>query len=293
MQPTDPLQQFIWGLLQWWGASWPWVLPFIYVVVIWIALAIASHLLTRFLRKRTRKSGVPASAINGFALVMNLVFVVVGVFALFALAPPLAAYTVQILGGASLLIGTALGFGVGWALRNMVSGVYVMMTHPFAVGDYIRIGDSEGMVQEISLNYTKVLKTDGSSMLFPNNRILESSVTNFRIEKKELQQEEATEPDTARRRILHHLIDAIDVDEIVRYVFELEFSREIEVLVKAFDKVCARWAKTFGFQPAYWLSGVSYLTLTYSFAIYVENPRKILDHKADFMEDIVRSIRKV
>jgi hypothetical protein len=168
-----------------------------------------------------------------------------------------------------------------------------MVTHPFAVGDYIRIGDSEGMVQEISLNYTRLLKADGSSILFPNNRVLESSVTNFRIEKKELQEEEAVEPNTARRKILHHIIDAINIDEIVRYVFELEFSREIEVLTKVFDAVCERWTGTFGFPPAYWLSNVSYLTLTYSFVIYAEDPRKILDHKADFMEDIVRSIRKV
>ena len=64
-----------------------------------------------------------------------------------------------ILAGGALL-GTAIGLAFSRALQNIVSGVYILIARPFRVGDYIRLGDSEGMVLEITLNYTRILRPD-------------------------------------------------------------------------------------------------------------------------------------
>ena len=71
--------------------------------------------------------------------------------------------------GAAALIGTAIGFASSTTLGNFISGLYLLVTNPFNVGDYIMLPDLkiEGIVEEVSINYTKILTPQGNLHLWP------------------------------------------------------------------------------------------------------------------------------
>lgn len=294
MQPFDPIQTLITEFLNWWNTWSPYVFPFIVVIIVWIILAIVSRFLTRFLRKRAMRAGVPPDAVNGVVLLIRLLTLWVGVLVLFTLVPLLWESAVLVVGGSSLLIGTAVGLAIGQAVRNFVAGLYVMFSNPFDVGEYVRIGGNEGIVLEISMNYTKIRQPDGSIALIPNSNVIDSSVINFRFEKRDKSKEkgETIEAKSLPRRILKSISRLIDTSKLVQYTFNMSFptSKNITFYNKAFDTVCKGWTKKFGFRPLYALSDVSHIAFTYGFTIFVDNPKLLLEFKSDFMEDIAKSV---
>lgn len=262
------------------------------LVILWIILLIASGVMTRILRHRAMKAGVPPDAVNGLVLATRLVFLYIAILALFVILPPeISGFFLGAFGGASLLLGTAVGFAVGQAVRNLVSGLYVMFSRPFHVGDYVRISTVEGIVQEISLNYTKLLQPDETSLLVPNNTVLESSITNFWIDKRKLQLGGGTR-ESDRQGIFDRVVHAFDTDKILRYVFSLSFhtSQKIKKLEARLNQVCERWHDEFGVKPVFEILDISQFALTYQFSIFVDSPRKIIDSKTPFLKDILHTV---
>jgi small-conductance mechanosensitive channel len=93
---------------------------------------------------------------------------------------------VQILGlptdwfvGASALVGTAIGFGSTQTIGNFLAGLYILISRPFTVRDFVKIGDVEGQVEEITINYTMVYVMTRNLVKIPNMQILNSKITHF------------------------------------------------------------------------------------------------------------------
>lgn len=70
----------------------------------------------------------------------------------------------------------AVAFGSTLALQgplsNYGSGLTIILTRPFIVGDTIRIQNVIGIVEEIKLAYTWLNTEDGERITIPNNRII-------------------------------------------------------------------------------------------------------------------------
>ena len=70
----------------------------------------------------------------------------------------------------------AVAFGSTLALQgplsNYGSGLTIILTRPFIVGDTIRIQNVIGIVEEIKLAYTWLITEDGERITIPNNRII-------------------------------------------------------------------------------------------------------------------------
>jgi len=61
-------------------------------------------------------------------------------------------------------------------LPSVVSGVYILATHQYGIGDRVRIGEVEGVVQEIDLFTTRV--DDGErEHIVPNSELFEEGVS--------------------------------------------------------------------------------------------------------------------
>lgn len=83
-----------------------------------------------------------------------------------------------LLAGAGIL-GLAVGFGAQNLVRDIITGFFIIFEDQFSVGDYVRIGQFEGTVEEIGLRTTKVKSFTGERNIIPNGNITE--VTNFSI----------------------------------------------------------------------------------------------------------------
>lgn len=294
MQPTDPFTAILEVLILWWQL-WGWrILPIIALIVVWIILIIVYGIIRRVLKKRTMKAGVPPDAINGLILAIGFGLIYVGILAFFFALPDIFSYFVVVLGTSSLIIGAAIGIAIGQAVRNFVSGLYVIFSRPFHVEDYVKIGIVEGVVKEISMNYTKLLQPDGSDILVPNSKVLDSDVTNYMFEKQKLAGilENIEQVDKTQRNVLRQVSKAIEVEKIVRYVFTMAFhtSQDLRKLRAAFNQVCKKWGKRFGFQPLYEITDVEQFAFTYTFVLFSDKARKILQFKPLFLDEILDAI---
>lgn len=64
-------------------------------------------------------------------------------------------------------------------LANMAGGLVILTSHPFKIGDYIEVSGTAGNVEEISLNYTKLITPDGHLVMLPNKTLADSQMTNY------------------------------------------------------------------------------------------------------------------
>lgn len=85
--------------------------------------------------------------------------------------------------GAAALLGTAIGFASSTTIGNFISGLYLLIANPFSVGDYVLLPDMkiEGIVEEISINYTKILTPQGIHVSILNQKMLGTAIHNTNI----------------------------------------------------------------------------------------------------------------
>ncbi len=81
---------------------------------------------------------------------------------------------------ASLSIGgLALGLAAQDTLSNLFGAVAVLLDKPFRVGDVVRMGDVEGVVERIGLRSTSVRSPDGHLVHVPNKTVGNATVINI------------------------------------------------------------------------------------------------------------------
>ncbi|AGT33865.1 mechanosensitive ion channel protein MscS [Geobacillus genomosp. 3] len=83
-----------------------------------------------------------------------------------------------LLAGAGV-VGLAVGFGAQSLVKDIITGFFIIFEDQFAVGDYVRIGNFEGYVEEIGLRVTKIKSWTGEVHILPNGSI--TQVTNYSL----------------------------------------------------------------------------------------------------------------
>lgn len=78
---------------------------------------------------------------------------------------------------------SALGLGVALALKgnmaNVAGGIQILVTKPFNVNDYIKIGDHRGVVTAIELMFITIRTDNGKEIVIPNSTIVEDMIVNY------------------------------------------------------------------------------------------------------------------
>nr|WP_225307795.1 MULTISPECIES: mechanosensitive ion channel family protein [unclassified Haloarcula] len=82
-----------------------------------------------------------------------------------------------------LLVGAGfLGIVVGLAARqtlgSLIAGFVLMFSRPFTIGDWVLIGEQEGIVTDITIFNTRLENFDGEFVIIPNDRVSDRAVTN-------------------------------------------------------------------------------------------------------------------
>jgi small-conductance mechanosensitive channel len=98
----------------------------------------------------------------------------------FALAGILTLWGLNLSG---LLVGAGfLGIVVGMAARqtlgSMVAGFVLMFSRPFTIGDWVEVGNNEGIVTEITIMNTRMRNFDGETIVIPNDIVSNHAVIN-------------------------------------------------------------------------------------------------------------------
>jgi small conductance mechanosensitive channel len=101
---------------------------------------------------------------SGIGQVLILLIVVFSILSVLnvPIAPVLAGFGIA---------GVAVGFGAQYLIRDLISGVFIIMENQYRVGDVARVADVAGFVEKITLRKTILRDLDGIVHHIPNGEI--------------------------------------------------------------------------------------------------------------------------
>lgn len=67
--------------------------------------------------------------------------------------------------------GLAIGFGAQSLVKDIITGFFILFENQFSVGDYVKIGDYDGIVEELGVRVTKIRAFSGELHIIPNSNI--------------------------------------------------------------------------------------------------------------------------
>lgn len=77
------------------------------------------------------------------------------------------------------VVGLAASLAVQDSLSNLASGIMLLVTKPFKIGDYVEIDDIGGTVQMIHLIHTRITTIDNKTIYVPNSKIIATKIVNY------------------------------------------------------------------------------------------------------------------
>jgi small-conductance mechanosensitive channel len=144
-------------------------------LIIVVVAFVLDKLIRRSIAQYGKRVNMEAHAVNILKLVARILVAASGVVALMSLFK--VPTDLFLAGGA--LTGTAIGFASTQTVGNFLAGFYIMVSRPFMVSDYVKIGDVEGEVKEITINYTKIYTPTYNITEIPNRKVLDSIILNY------------------------------------------------------------------------------------------------------------------
>ncbi|WP_299524201.1 mechanosensitive ion channel family protein [uncultured Lutibacter sp.] len=163
----------------------PWLLSSgLRILVIIIVTFIINKVITRLIDKMVRLAVVPnnhsseeaekkredtliqifsiTAKIGIFSILILMVFQEFGV----EIGPILAA---------AGIVGLAFGFGGQYLIRDIISGLFIILENQYRIGDYVKFENLGGVVEKISLRMTTLRDLDGTVHHIPHGEIKEVS----------------------------------------------------------------------------------------------------------------------
>jgi small conductance mechanosensitive channel len=152
----------------------PEISRFVSSLIVVAVIVVVYKLLSRSISKLSKRLELDPHIQNSLKLILRVVTLVILTSTLFAIYQ----LPLELVFGGSALVGAAIGFGSSQTINNIVAGFYVILSRPFKVRDYVKIGDVEGEVEEITINYTKLYTPSFNILLVPNVQVINSRVLN-------------------------------------------------------------------------------------------------------------------
>ena len=111
------------------------------------------------------------------------------------------------------VVGLALSLSVQNIMANLFSGVTLLMTRPFAVGDWIELSTQAGTVKSIGLFYTVIATGDNKTISIPNSTVTASTLINYNSEaKRRVDMLFSASYDDATEKVRAALMEAVFAD---------------------------------------------------------------------------------
>lgn len=109
----------------------------------------------------------------------RLVIVVMWIFALTVAYPYIPGSNSSAFKGVSVFVGLMVSLGATGLVNQIVSGMVIVYTKAFRPGEFVRIDDTEGFVDEIGVLSTKIKTLRHEHITIPNAVLVGTSVNNF------------------------------------------------------------------------------------------------------------------
>jgi len=76
-------------------------------------------------------------------------------------------------------VGIGVGFGLQTLASNLASGLVLIFSRALRKGDWVKVGDTVGMIQEIGIRATRIRSEDFVEYLVPNSEFVAGTIVNW------------------------------------------------------------------------------------------------------------------
>jgi small-conductance mechanosensitive channel len=237
------------------------------VILILIVAAVAvtiERIITTYLSRFAKRAKLQPHTTNNLMLITRILILIfaIGAIANIGGLPPEWILSISAIGGA------ALGFASQKTLGNFLAGLFLLSARPFKVGDYVRIGTVEGIVQEITINYTKVFTPANNTISVSNLQILDRDITNFSLEIEKVGK----------------------APGMYCYTFEIGFDHSVftEKIIKIFEEAFNKYLLELPKKPSCTLVRSGGTERVYLVYLYVRKPEDIFKFRPQIAEEVYR-----
>jgi moderate conductance mechanosensitive channel len=105
------------------------------------------------------------------SVLKSLTTATIGAIAILMILDELGIPTGPLLASAGI-VGIALGFGAQALVRDIISGVFMLVEDQYGVGDVVDLGDASGVVEAVGLRVTRVRDVDGTVWYIRNGEVM-------------------------------------------------------------------------------------------------------------------------
>lgn len=109
----------------------------------------------------------------------RVVIVIMWIFALTVAYPYIPGSGTAAFKGVSVFVGLMISLGATGMVNQVVSGMVIVYARAFSPGEFVRIGETEGFVEEIGVLSTKVATLRREHVTIPNAVLINTSVQNY------------------------------------------------------------------------------------------------------------------
>lgn len=88
-------------------------------------------------------------------------------------------FNISALLGVAGVFGFAIGFASQTSISNIISGFFLVLEHPFFIGDIIKSNEIMGVVESIDLLSLNIRTSDNKLVRLPNETVLKSNLINL------------------------------------------------------------------------------------------------------------------
>lgn len=147
------------------------VASIVVILIFWFLSIIFKKVVQKVLGSRIHHQNL----VKVFQRVGGALIIFVGVMIAMVIAVP--GFTPAKLIGALGIGSVAIGFAFKDIFQNLLSGILLLISEPFRIGDQIVSGEYEGTVEDIKIRATTIRTYDGRQVVIPNSDLYTSALT--------------------------------------------------------------------------------------------------------------------